>query len=294
MDTRARFLTHLEGRFTEFFGRETRILKAREVTGGDVNLCKMLETTAGRFFLKSNAGLFGLDLFEKEARGLVTLANAGAMRVPRPLFDGRFHQQVYLVIEWLEKGTADPTFWRDFGTSLSTLHRQTRPAFGLEYDNYIARLHQSNRSHARWCVFYAQERIGPLVRNAFERGLLSRRELDMAESLCARLDGLMPEEPPSLLHGDLWNGNFMSTSDGRPAVFDPSVYFGHREMDIAMTLVFGGFDVSFYSAYDEAHPLAPGWRERTGLFQLYPMLVHLLHFGGPYRARVNEILEAWR
>ena len=291
MDTRARFLTHLEGRFTEFFGRETRILKAREVTGGDVNLCKMLETTAGRFFLKSNAGLFGLDLFEKEARGLVTLANAGAMRVPRPLFDGRFHQQVYLVIEWLEKGTADPTFWRDFGTSLSTLHRQTRPAFGLEYDNYIARLHQSNRSHARWCVFYAQERIGPLVRNAFERGLLSRRELDMAESLCARLDGLMPEEPPSLLHGDLWGGNFMCTLDGEPAIFDPAVYYGFREMDLAMTRLFGGFDAEFYESYMDEFPLAPGFEKRFDICNLYPLLVHVNLFPGSYIQSVKHIVS---
>ena len=294
MDTRARFLQHLEERFTGFFGRDVRILGSTDVTGGDINHCQMLETSAGRFFLKSNAGLFGLDLFEKEARGLVTLANAGEIRIPRPLFDGRFHQQVFLVIEWLEKGVPGEGYWSRFGAALAGLHRHGGPAFGFDHDNYIGRLHQSNRRHARWSDFHAQERILPLARRSSERGLLSAEDLGHAESVCARLHTLIPEEAPALLHGDLWSGNCLCLADGEPSLFDPAVHYGHREADIAMTLLFGGFDASFYESYEEAYPLAPGWRERVGLFHLYPLLVHLLLFGGAYRSRVSETLSDWK
>lgn len=294
MDTHTRFLSHLEERFTGFFGREVRILGASDVAGGDINQCRMLETTAGRFFLKANAGLFGLDLFEKEARGLVTLANAGELRVPRPLFDGRFHQQVYLVMEWLERGPVSEGYWRWFGTALARLHRHGGPDFGFDHDNYIGRLHQSNKRHARWSDFMAQERILPLARKAFDRQLLSKEDFDRAETLCGRLASIIPDEPPALLHGDLWSGNCMCLADGGPALFDPAVHLGHRETDIAMTILFGGFDESFYRSYEESHPLAPGWRERVGLFQIHPLLVHLLLFGGGYRQRVSGLLQEWQ
>ena len=294
MDTRTRFLTHLEERFTDFFGQEVRILGSSDVAGGDINQCQWLDTTAGRFFLKANAGLFGLDLFEKEARGLVTLADAGEFKVPRPLFDGRFHQQVYLVMEWLERGPLGHGYWTDFGTSLARLHRHAGDSFGFDHDNYIGRLHQSNRRHASGSDFLAEERILPLARKAFEKGLLSREDLTRAETLCRRLQSVLPDEPPAQLHGDLWSGNCMCLADGRPSVFDPSVHFGHRETDLAMTLLFGGFDASFYHAYDETYPLAPGWRDRVGIFQVYPLLVHLLLFGGGYRARVAELLSKWK
>jgi fructosamine-3-kinase len=293
MDTRARFLSHLEGRFTDFFGQEVRILGSSDVTGGDINQCQRLDTTAGRFFIKANAGLFGLDLFEKEARGLVTLADAGEFKVPRPLFDGRFHQQVYLVMEWLEKGQMGPEYWTEFGASLARLHRHVGDSFGFDHDNYIGRLHQSNRRHTSGPDFLAGERILPLARKAFDKGLLSKEDLAHSESLCQRLESMLPAEPPALLHGDLWSGNCMCLSNGRPALFDPAVHFGHRETDLAMTQLFGGFEASFYQAYDNAYPLAPGWRDRVGLFQVYPLLVHLLLFGGGYRARVTELLSKW-
>jgi fructosamine-3-kinase len=294
MDTQARFLSHLRERFTAFFGRQVDIHATTDVTGGDINRCQRLETSAGTFFLKSNAGLFGLDLFEKEARGLVTLANAGEMRIPRPLFDGRFHQQVYLVTEWLEKGERGEGYWSAFGSALARLHRHSSPTFGFEHDNYIGRLHQSNRPHSKWTDFLAQERILPLTQKALERGLLSKEDMDRAESLCGRLSSILPEEPPALLHGDLWSGNCMCLEDGSPALFDPAVYFGHRETDLAMTLLFGGFDDSFYGAYEEVFPLSPGWRDRVGVFQLYPLLVHLLLFGGAYRAQVSGLLSDWK
>ena len=293
MNTRQQFLTHVELRFTEFFQAETKILGETNVTGGDINQCHLLETTRGRYFMKVNASIFGLDFFEKEARGLVMLADAGVIKVPRPLFDGKFHQQVYLVMEHLQKGDAANDCWVRFGEAMAALHKHSRPAFGLDYPNYIGRLHQKNDPHKLWSDFYAQERILPLARKAFDKRMLSAEEYEMAEALCGKLRQLIPEEAPALLHGDLWSGNFMSIEGGQMAIFDPSVYYGHREMDLGMALLFGGFDPTFFEAYEAAFPLVDGWRQRTDLFQLYPRLVHLLLFGGQYREEVCRTLKKY-
>lgn len=287
-------LAHIQQRFADFFSSSTSIHQYKAVYGGDMNRCFMLETDKGNFFIKVNASLFGLDMFEKEARGLMQLADAGSLKVPRPLFDGKFHQQIYLVIEYIQPGLPGTGFWEDFGAGLSQLHRNSNGQFGLGYNNYIGKLTQSNRQHSRWADFYGEERILPLVRKAHESGMLEQGHVAAAERICSRLPGIFPEESPSLLHGDLWNGNFITGTDGKAALFDPAVYFGHREMDIAMSLLFGGFDRAFYEAYDHYFPLQPGWQQRTALCQLYPLLVHLLLFGGHYRERVIETINQYK
>jgi fructosamine-3-kinase len=293
MSLNPQFISHLETRFLEFFQEKTNIMGYIDVPGGDINQCFLLETSRGRFFMKVNASLFGLDFFEKEARGLVILANAGAIRVPRPLFDGKFHQQVYLVMEYIQKGNPSPTFWQDFGSSIALLHKHTEEKFGLPFQNYIGRLHQQNNAHDTWCAFYKNERILFLVEKALKRKLLTPEEVSLAENICDKIGWIIPEEKPSLLHGDLWNGNFFAQENGQPAVFDPAVYYGHREMDLAMAQLFGGFDPVFFEAYNASFPLQPGWKERTDIFQLYPLLVHLLLFGGPYYQQVASVLKKY-
>jgi fructosamine-3-kinase len=291
MSLHPNFARHIEERFNEFFQAPLSLTEAIPVYGGDINQCFRLETSRGAFFMKVNASLFGLDFFEKEARGLILLANAGAIRVPRPLFDGKFHQQVYLVMEALEGGTAGPDFWEKFGHSMGALHGNHAERFGLEYPNYIGKIHQENTWHDRWHEFYANQRIMCNVYKAKERQLLNMEDVELAEKFCVKLKDLVPEERPSLLHGDLWNGNYIATADGLPAIFDPAVYYGHRETDLAMARLFGGFDARFFAAYQEAWPLQPGWEERVPIFQLYPLLIHLLLFGGKYRGQVEEILR---
>ena len=293
MSLNAQFISHLETRFLEFFQEKTNITTFHDVPGGDINQCYLLETSRGRFFMKVNASLFGLDFFEKEARGLVILANAGAIRVPRPLYDGKFHQQVYLVMEYLEKGNPSPTFWQDFGSAIASLHKNTEEKFGLTFQNFIGRIHQQNNPHDTWCAFYKNERILFLVEKAQKRKLLTPEEVTLAENICDKFGGIIPEEKPALLHGDLWNGNFIVQDNGLPAVFDPAVYFGHREMDLAMAQLFGGFDPVFFEAYNASSPLQPGWQKRTDIFQLYPLLVHLLLFGGQYHSQVVGILKKY-
>lgn len=291
MNLHPNFVRHLEERFSEFFQAPLTLTDTIPVQGGDINQCFRLETSRGAFFMKVNASLFGLDFFEKEARGLILLANTGAIHVPRPLFDGKFHQQVYLVMEALERGAAGQDFWETFGHSMAALHGHHADRFGLEYPNYIGKMHQDNTWLDQWHNFYANQRIMCNVYKAKERQLLDIAEVEMAENFCSKLQEIIPAEKPSLLHGDLWSGNYIATTDGLPAVFDPAVYFGHRETDIAMARLFGGFDSRFFSAYQEAWPLQPGWEERMPVFQLYPLLIHLLLFGGKYRNLVAETLR---
>lgn len=285
------FLLHLDRHFSGFFKEEIQILGTSVLPGSAISQAYLVDTTKGRFFMKRNAALFGLDFFEKEARGLDMLANAGAMKVPRPLFDGKYHQEIYVVMEWLEKGQPNPDFWQDFGRSLATLHQISAPQFGLDYNNYIGKIPQSNQHHPQWHEFYADERILKLVRRAVDHKLLAPSYISLADQLCAKLSDLIPEEKPALLHGDLWNGNFMAGKNGKVAIFDPAIYYGHREMDLAMSMLFGGFDQAFYDAYQEASPLAPAFESRLRVHQLYPLLVHLLLFGGHYRKDVERILE---
>lgn len=288
------FQNHLSDCFTDFFKEPCRVQQAEYVPGGDISQTYILHTDKGNFFVKLNAALFGLDFFEKEARGLATLANAGTLKVPRPLFDGKFHQQIYVVMEYLLKGNPSEDFWEDFGRSLAGMHRHTRTEHGLDYNNYIGKLHQSNQSCSNWHEFYATQRIMPLVHRAEKNRMITADVVQLAENLCGKLSSLIPEEKPALLHGDLWKGNFLVHETGKAAIFDPSISYGHREFDLAITRLFGGFDDKFYQAYDEAYPLSPGHEERQELFQLYHLLAHLCLFGGHYHGLVVEIIKKYQ
>lgn len=284
---------HLQQRFTDFFSSSTTISHSSIVPGGDINQAFMVDTDKGKFLVKLNAAMFGLDMFEKEARGLIYLADTGSLKVPRPLFDGKFHQQIFLVIEFVDHGSPAANFWEDFGEGMARLHYHSNDKFGFTYNNFIGRLPQTNTQYASWSEFYAVERLMKLVIKAFEKGLLENIHVSLTERLCARLGEIFPGEPPALLHGDLWNGNFICGSNGRVAVFDPAVYYGSREMDLAMSRLFGGFDQKFYDSYHFHFPLAQGWEDRIELCQLYPLLVHLLLFGGHYRGQVVEVLSKY-
>lgn len=287
------FQQHLNECFSRFFNETVQIEHAASIPGGDISQTCILHTTRGKYFIKINAALFGLDFFEKEARGLAILANAGAIKVPRPLFDGKFHQQIFLVMEYLESGPMATDFWESFGHAIATLHRQTRESFGLDFDNYVGKIPQSNQDTSSWHHFYASQRIMPLVYKAEKNKLLGTEEVRLAEQLCLRLPDLLPEEKPALLHGDLWKGNFLVYETGHAAIFDPSACYGHRELDLAIARLFGGFDEKFYHSYEESFPLQPGHLARVDIFQLYHLLAHLLLFGGHYQADVVGIMRKY-
>jgi fructosamine-3-kinase len=196
-------------------------------------------------------------------------------------------------MEYLEKGNPSSNFWQNFGESMAALHNHSQENFGLPFQNYIGRLHQPNNSHTKWSDFYKTERILFLLEKARKRTLLTIEEISLAEKICEKFDQLIPEEKPALLHGDLWKGNFIVQENGSAAVFDPATYYGHREMDIAMAQLFGGFDNQFFDAYQASFPLQPGWIDRMEIFQLYPLMVHLLLFGGNYHTQVVSILNKY-
>jgi fructosamine-3-kinase len=196
-------------------------------------------------------------------------------------------------LEWLEKGAPKKDMWENFGRGLAIMHKQPQEYFGSNENNYIGSLDQNNDPHKEWHSFYTECRIKPLVKKLFDTGIFSSTDIRDADLLCNSLKTILPIEPPSFLHGDLWAGNYMITSSGYAAIFDPAVYFGHREMDIGMTRLFGGFDQRFYEAYHETYPLEKEWEKRLPITQLYPLLVHAVLFGGHYISEVKHIFSAF-
>lgn len=262
------------------------------VHGGDINRAYCLYSSDAKYFLKVNDANLYPAMFEKEANGLQALAKElPTLIVPQPIKYGIAQQQQYLLLEWIEPGKPKTNFWENFGTALATMHQPPRSYFGWEEDNYIGSLHQYNTKYDSWHLFYAECRIMPLISRLFNTAVFSRQDVMTAESLCKKFDQLFPHEPPALLHGDLWSGNFMITATGSAGIYDPAVYYGNREMDIGMTKLFGGFDERFYVAYNEKYPLEKDWQLRLQLTQLYPVLVHAVLFGGHYVRSAKDIMK---
>lgn len=266
------------------------IRNAITVNGGSINECFVLDTSSGKFFLKRNSEEDFPLLFENEKKGLDLLRKVDQFKVPELILSGTFNDKAYLVFEFIESGHEDLFFWEKFGRALASLHKITNENYGLEYNNYIGSLKQSNAAHHSWVAFFKEERITPQLNLALEKKRMSRDTYDKFQVLFQKIEHLFPVEVPALLHGDLWSGNFLCAQNGMPVVFDPAVYYGHREMDIAMTKLFGGFNAKFYSAYNEVWPLENNWKERVDLCNLYPLLVHLNLFGGTYLKQIQATL----
>lgn len=263
------------------------------VPGGDINQAFQIKGTERDVFLKINTVARYPEMFIKEAEALAVLTQNTPLKVPVVIAVGEAGSFQYLLLEWLHKSRPAPGFWQQFAAGLAAMHQVTNASFGWPSGNYIGSLGQENNLTGNWPEFYARQRLLPLAEKLFNQHLFTKSDMQNAESLCGRLARIFPEEPPALLHGDLWAGNFMIATDGQPAIFDPAAYYGHREMDIAMSLLFGGFDSSFYNYYNELYLLEKGWRQRVPVAQLYPLLVHAVLFGGSYIGRCGEILKDW-
>jgi fructosamine-3-kinase len=270
--------------------------KARRLAGGDINDAFELELVSRtRVFLKTNRRA-APSMFPAEARGLSWLRAAGALRVPEVLAvsSGREGEPCFLVLELLASAPPQRGFDERLGSGLAALHRFGAPSFGLDHDNFIGSLPQRNDAHATWAEFYWSERLEPQLERAVASGLATSRLRDGFERLSSRISNLVgPEEPPARLHGDLWGGNLHVDEHGAPCLIDPAVYAGHREVDLAMMRLFGGFAENVFRAYHEAWPLAPGHAERIALYQLYPLMVHVNLFGGGYVESVERGLARY-
>ena len=244
-------------------------------------------------FVKHRPGAIP-GMYSAEAAGLAWLAEAGALRTPDVVAVGDERPPRFLALELIPRGRPAPGHDEDLGRGLEALHRAGAPAFGLGDDNFIGSLPQPNGAAGSWPEFYGGRRLGPMARAAADAGSLGAGFLAGLERLRARLPDLCgPPEPPARLHGDLWGGNAMTDAAGDPVLIDPAVYGGHREIDLAMMRLFGGFGPAVFAAYAEAHPLAAGHEDRVELYQLYPVLVHVVLFGGGYARSAERILRRY-
>jgi fructosamine-3-kinase len=272
-------------------GQYVDVELAEPVGGGSINDAWRLETDAGRYFLKTNNTDAFPSLFISEAYGLSCLRTAGPLRVPEVIATGEDHDDSYLLLEWVETGIQGPGYWEAFGRGLARLHRHTKERFGLERDNYIGSLVQRNTPEPDWPDFFIKHRLEPQLKLARDRKRIEAGTLFRFERLFRGLDGIFPKEPPALLHGDLWSGNLLCDANGQAVLIDPAIYYGHREMDLAMTRLFGGFDDALYTAYHAEWPLEKGWEERVDMCNLYPLLVHMNLFDGGYAQQVEGVLQ---
>ena len=233
-------------------------------------------------------------MYRAEAEGLRWLAEAGAIRIPEVVAVADEAEPRLLALEWIDRGARAPRHDERLGRGLAALHRAGAPRFGLGEDNFIADIPQPNGPLPTWAAFHAERRVLHLGRRAIDAGLLPAGAGAKLERLAARMPELCgPEEPPARLHGDLWSGNAMVDRDGAPVLVDPAVYGGHREVDLAMMRLFGGFSERVFAAYEEAFPLAPGHEERVALHQLTPLLVHVILFGGGYVRQTMRAAERY-
>jgi fructosamine-3-kinase len=275
-----------------------RVKEATPVSGGDINDAFQVELSDGRrVFVKANERA-PIRMFQAESHGLDWLRVASAISVPKVLAVGGAepHPDVgFLALEWLDSGRRGPRFDEQLGQRLANLHRYGADQFGLDRDNFIGRLPQTNRRCQHFRDFFVEQRLLVQFQLARESGHFDAMTRSRFERLIERLDGLLgEEEPPARLHGDLWSGNLLVGPDGEPWLIDPAVYGGHREIDLAMMRLFGGFSDRVFDAYHETHPLLPGHRERVDLMQLYPLLVHVNLFGGSYVGSVRRIIEHYQ
>jgi len=264
-----------------------------QVSGGDINEALRIDTAQERYFLKYNDADRYPGMMEFEAAGLDLLRKHSSFRIPEVLGYGILDGKQYLLLEWLSMGGSSMGAWEQAGHHLAELHAHSSDAFGLDLDNYIGRLPQSNKRHDRLSDFYRAERLEPQLRMALSNGLMGSSDADNFQKLYAKLDELLPEDSPSLIHGDLWSGNISILRGDVVSIYDPAVYYGHGEQDLAMSRLFGRFPEVFYSAYEESGRLSPGWEERVELWNLYPLLVHLNLFGTSYLSSVRDVLNTY-
>src|SRR6056297_206973 len=269
---------------------------ASPVGGGCISdaqklVIKLREGGRQTLFAKSNDASF-LDNFQCEADGLQRLAAVEAIRVPSPVAVGIAGDAAVLVLEWIETGRRGSDFFAAFGRQLAQLHHKSLgDAIGLDRDNYLGSARQINASADNWPSFFAEHRIEYQLRWAVDQGLASERLRRDVQQIIDRMESLLAgrEEATSLLHGDLWSGNYLSDDQGRPVIIDPAVYYGCREAEFGMLKLFGACPADFYEAYEEAFPLPAGWQQRVSVYLLYHLLNHLNLFGSGYRSQCESV-----
>jgi fructosamine-3-kinase len=270
---------------------EFRLKAVESIGGGCINSAYRLVGQSHSFFVKLNRA-DKLDMFEAEAEGLQELIAANAIRVPQPICVGSDDDRAWLVMEYFEPGAGNGVSAEVFGRQLARMHRVTAPEFGWQRDNTIGSTPQINTRSHDWLLFWHDYRLGFQLWLAGRHGA-SHKLIQKGEALQAQMGGLFDGYRPeaSILHGDLWSGNYAITREGEPVIFDPAVYYGDRETDLAMTELFGGFPARFYAAYNEVWPLDSGYEVRKNFYNLYHILNHFNLFGGGYAGQAERMID---
>jgi protein-ribulosamine 3-kinase len=257
---------------------------------GSISHCYAWEAGTQRMFVKL-AGRAALASLAAEARGLAELSATGALKVPRLLACGTTAEAAFLALEWIEAVAPDARCEARLGAGLAALHGHQAARCGYGHDNFIGATPQANAWMEDWAAFFRERRLRPQLALAAQRGFAA--EVRCGERLLEAVPGLLSGRaaPASLLHGDLWGGNWLASSGGEPVLIDPAVYYGDREADLAMTSLFGGFSSAFYRSYEAAAPRSPGWQVRADLYNLYHVLNHANLFGGGYAQEARALIE---
>jgi fructosamine-3-kinase len=264
-------------------------IEQRSVSGGCINQGYRVSNGPASYFVKLNQAS-QIAMFEAEAEGLRQLGNTQTLRVPQPLCYGIVDSCSYLVLEWLDLGQGSPQAWQRMGQQLAHLHQfRQATAFGWEGNNTIGSTPQINSWTRDWAQFWQEHRIGYQLHLGRRRG----GHFPQGDRLLAAIAELLADHDPrpSLVHGDLWGGNAAITAAGEPVIFDPATYWGDREVDLAMTELFGGFPPGFYQGYNDVFPLDSGYPTRKILYNLYHILNHFNLFGGSYEGQANRMIE---
>jgi fructosamine-3-kinase len=286
----AAFREKLELCLLQKSGRDYKILETKQVSGGSINNCYSLVTDKGYFFVKVNNEKDSLKNFEAESAGLSLLKKYSSFELPEVIAIGTHEKDSFLLLTHLTGTKETLDYWHQAGTHLAHLHRNTNKEFGLDHDNFIGKLPQLNTKTTDFDEFFFHCRLEPQLKLARDKGLLDKFISPSVTRLHKSFMEIVPKEPPTLIHGDLWSGNIMPVQQGA-AIYDPAVSYAHREMDIAMTKLFGGFSEEFYNEYNRHYPLVKDWQKRVDIFNLYPLLVHVNLFGGSYVSQVLNILK---
>lgn len=288
---------HIRRLLTDAIDSSVEVHDLRSTSGGSINQAKLADTSEGRFFVKFNRS-GPPDLMEREAEALEEMrAGDTSLVIPEPIAVARPDgtRPSILVLEYLEPGDRIPDFDERLGRGLAELHQVSADRFGFHHDNYCGTTPQPNDWHDDWVAFYREHRLRHQLRLAVDGRQVSSSDRRAYERLLDRLDDLLgiDPEPPALIHGDLWSGNLHVAPDGRPSILDPAAYYGHREAEIGMMELFGGFSETVYAAYQQVRPLQDGWRDRIPLYSLYHVMNHYNLFGGHYGRQAFDIVNRY-
>jgi fructosamine-3-kinase len=279
--------------FKACLDQDIQVLDISSISGGCIHNARKVVTNKGLYFMKLNSAS-DENMFKTEYAGLQLLEDAHEIDVPDPLAYGTYHGQAYLILEYIDSQYRKSDFWVDFGHALANLHKKhINDRYGLSYNNYIGRLDQFNDFHEDWLSFFIEQRLEVQLELAFNNRYVDQSYIARFKAFYRKLPELLPLEPPSLLHGDLWSGNFMTGAEGQPVIIDPAVYYGNREIELSFTQMFGGFDRLFYNSYNEIYPLESGFDRRVEIYNIYPHLVHVNMFGTSYLGGVTNVLRKY-